>query len=57
MTSTDCRRFIDVRQLCTDFFGVSDTVYIKAEGLDFYGADVQAILQAAEHEARKRIYG
>ena len=46
-----------VRQLCTDFFGISDTVYIKAEGLDIYGADVQAILQSAENEARKQIYG
>lgn len=46
-----------VRQLCTDFFGISDTVYIKAEGLDIYGADVQEILRDAEHEARKRIYG
>ena len=39
-----------VKQLCTDLFGISDTVCIKAEGLDIYGADIPAILRAAENE-------
>jgi len=39
-----------VKQLCTDLFGISDTVCIKAEGLDIYGADIPAILKTAENE-------
>ena len=46
-----------VKQLCTDFFGIDNTVYIKAEGLDVYGADVQAVLQAAKTAAREKIGG
>ena len=39
-----------VRQLCTTFFGIQDTVCIKAEGLDIFGADVEGILKTAEDE-------
>ena len=37
-----------IRRLCADFFGIPDTLCVKAEGLDIYGADVDAILRAAE---------
>ena len=39
-----------IRQLCMDYFGIPNTVYIKAEGLDILGADVPGILAAAEAE-------
>lgn len=42
-----------IKQLCTDLFGIKDTVYIKAEGLDIQGADIEGILKSAE----KEIYG
>ena len=46
-----------IKQLCADFFGITETVYIKAEGLDIYGADVQAALQAAKDTIHKKIGG
>lgn len=39
-----------VKQLCTDFFGIKDTLYIKAEGLDIQGADVEKIMKSAENK-------
>jgi FMN-dependent NADH-azoreductase len=39
-----------IRQLCTDYFGIPETVRIKAEGLDIFGADVEGILRRAEEE-------
>ena len=44
-----------VRRLCTDFFGVKDTVCIKAEGLDIDGADVPRILAAAAENVKKQL--
>ena len=44
-----------VKQLCNDFFGIRDTVLIKAEGLDVAGADTSAILEAAKHEINARL--
>ena len=41
-----------LRQLCTDYFGIPDTVCIKAEGLDILGADVSSILSATEAEIK-----
>ena len=38
------------KQLCSDFFGIKNTVCIKAEGLDIVDADVNEILAAAEKE-------
>ena len=46
-----------VKQLCADFFGLDNTVYIKAEGLDVCGADVQAVLQAAKTAVHEKIGG
>ncbi len=39
-----------LKQLFADYFGITESVYIKAEGLDIYGADVAGILEAAEKE-------
>ena len=39
-----------VRQLCGELFGIHDTVYIKAEGLDIAGADVMGIMRSAEEQ-------
>ena len=44
-----------VKQLCTDFFGISSTVYIKAEGLDIQDADVGGILRSAENEVKSKL--
>ena len=33
-----------VRELSRSYWGISDTVCVKAEGLDIIGADVEAIL-------------
>ena len=46
-----------IKQLCTDFFGIVKTVYIKAEGLDIYGADVQSILQKVKDTMCEKIGG
>ena len=42
-----------IRQLCIEFFGIPETVYIKAEGLDLVGADVDGIIEAAEREIER----
>ena len=42
-----------VKQLCTDFFGIKNTICIKAEGLDIQGADVKKIMKSAEEEAEQ----
>ena len=34
-----------VKQLCTDLFGIKNTLCIKAEGLDIQGADVSGIMK------------
>ncbi len=38
-----------VEALCKLFFGIDDVKYIKAEGLDIVGADVENILISAEN--------
>lgn len=42
-----------IRKLCETFFGIKDFSYIKAEGLDIVGADVDAILDDAKKEINK----
>ena len=44
-----------VKQLCTDLFGIKDTVCIKAEGLDIQGADIEKSLKTAEKEIKKTL--
>ena len=44
-----------VRDVFTDFFGFSDTMCIKAEGLDIVGMDVETLLRAAEQEIEEKV--
>lgn len=44
-----------VRQLCTDLFGIKNTLCIKAEGLDIEGADIAGIMDSAQAELAKNI--
>ena len=44
-----------VRDVFTEFFGFTDTLCIKAEGLDIAGMDVDAILKAAEKEIEEKV--
>ena len=39
-----------IKQLCNELFGIPETVYIKAEGLDIAGADVMGIMRSAEEQ-------
>lgn len=39
-----------IRSLCQTFYGINNTHYIKAEGLDLVGADVEGILGKAKDE-------
>ena len=38
-----------IRDLCESFWGIKDIRYIKAEGLDIYGADIERLLDEAYH--------
>ena len=42
-----------VKQICTDLFGIKNTVCIKAEGLDIQGADIEGIMNSAKDETEK----
>ena len=44
-----------VRDVFTGFFGFKETMCIKAEGLDIVGANITAILKAAEKEIEERV--
>lgn len=44
-----------IKYLCNNFYGIKDTTFIKAEGLDIWGADIPAIMQKAKQEALKQI--
>ena len=44
-----------IKYLCNNFYGIKDTTFIKAEGLDIWGADISAIMQKAKDEAQKEI--
>ena len=37
-----------IKYLCNNFYGIKDTTFIKAEGLDIWGADIPAIMQKAK---------
>ena len=39
-----------IKALAKTFYGIDECVCIKAEGLDIYGADVDAIMKVAEEE-------
>lgn len=40
-----------IRDLCSNFWNISDLRYVKAEGLDVYGADVGSVLENALRDA------
>lgn len=40
-----------VKAVASGFFGIQDTLYIDAQGLDIWGADVQAIMSEAKKRA------
>ena len=44
-----------VRDVFTGFFGYTDTLCIKAEGLDIVGNDIDAILKEAEREIEETV--
>lgn len=44
-----------IKYLCNNFYGIKDTTFIKAEGLDIWGADIAAIMQKAKQEALKQM--
>ena len=44
-----------VKQLCSTLFGIQNTVYIKAEGLDIKGADINGIMKSAEDEIELKL--
>lgn len=44
-----------VRDVFAGFFGIKDTMCIKAEGLDIAGMDVDAILREAEQEIEEKV--
>lgn len=46
-----------VRALAQGFYQIPDVRRIKAEGLDIYGADVEAILRRAEEQIDGMFYG
>jgi len=44
-----------VRDVLTGFFGIKDTMCIKAERLDIAGVDIEAILREAEKEIEEKV--
>ena len=44
-----------IDSLCKGLFGIKNTVYIKAEGLDIYGANVEKILNEAKKQLEEKI--
>ena len=40
-----------IQTLCRSFYGIPETLYVKAEGLDVIGAPVESLLTAAAQEA------
>ena len=39
-----------IKSLAENFYGIKDFAYIKAEGLDIYGANIQEILKKAKED-------
>lgn len=44
-----------VRDVFSGFFGIKESLCIKAEGLDIVGADIDALLKAAEAEIEEKV--
>ena len=45
-----------IRQLCTAFWGIHDTICFKAEGLDIVGADIDNILETTKAEIAANLH-
>ena len=45
-----------VKALAGLFFGIKETHFVKAEGLDIVGADIEGILEAAAADAVRRLF-
>ena len=44
-----------IKALAENFYGIKDIVYIKAEGLDIYGANTKEILEKAKKDIDKAL--
>ena len=44
-----------IKSLAESFYGIKDITYIKAEGLDIWGADTQGILKKAKEDIDKTL--
>ena len=44
-----------MKQLCMDYFGIKNTICVKAEGLDIYGANIPEILASAELDLKIKL--
>ena len=42
-----------IKSLAENFYGINDINYIKAEGLDIFGANIQKILEIAKKDIDK----
>lgn len=42
-----------IKMLCEKFYGIKETVYVKAEKLDLWGADVEGIMNKCKEKIRK----
>lgn len=45
-----------VKAISQGFFGITDTIYLDAQGLDIWGADVEGIMNAAKENAVKLLH-
>ena len=45
-----------IKSLAKNFYGIADIAYIKAEGLDIFGANIQEILEKAKKDIDKNFY-
>ena len=44
-----------IKSLAENFYGIKDVIYIKAEGLDIYGANVPKILENVKQEIDEKL--
>lgn len=44
-----------IKSLAENFYGIKDVIYIKAEGLDIYGANVSKILENVKKEIDEKL--
>ena len=44
-----------IKSLAENFYGIKDITYIKAEGLDIFGANIQEILENTKRDIDKNL--